>query len=166
MNQWLSPSEVPGGAVPLPAEVPGLPEGERAEAVACGAGLTAVRCRSGALFLLGLNGYGQCGGGVESLTEFRPRRALGGLDPTPTGDPGAPAGAEPRAELALAPGARAKAAEARREAAQALPPLESDQHVVRAARGQKGPKGGRRPMPRAILCLLLLFLLLLFLFSL
>ena len=51
--------------------------------VCCGAGLTAVRCESGALFLFGLNGYGQCGTGTESLQEWRPLRALGVLDPNP-----------------------------------------------------------------------------------
>ena len=124
MNLWMSPdpTDVPGGSVPTPTLMKGLPVGEVVVAVSCGAGLTAARCASGALYLFGLNGYGQCGSGAETGTEFSPVRALGGLDPTPPPPPGTPRPTPTTARK------KVKQAEAARLAARALPP--------RAALGQ------------------------------
>ena len=129
MNKWMSPEDTLGGASPLPSRVPGLPAHDSPVEVRCGAGLTAVRCASGALYLFGLNGFGQCGGGAETMTEFAPVRALGGLDPTPPRPPGSPRPA------AMTAREREAAAVAAREAAQNLPPLCPEQGVVSVALG-------------------------------
>jgi len=132
LNAWLSPSGELGGAAPIPVAVSGLPPDERVVQVACGAGLTAARAQSGALYLFGLNAYGQCGVGLETMTEFSPTRALGALDPTPPPEPGAPPPMLPVAESAKARIARLAE---RRVEAQALPPWCAEQKVVDVALG-------------------------------
>jgi hypothetical protein len=131
LNAWLSPRDKPGGAVPLPVAVPGFPLGERAVQVACGAGLTAARTHTGALYLFGLNAYGQCGVGVETITEFAPTRVLGALDPSPLPRVDAPR-PPPKAET---PTAREVRLALQRVAAQALPPWCDEQRVVDVALG-------------------------------
>jgi len=132
LNEWLSPRGELGGAAPIPVAVSGLPPDERVAQVACGAGLTAARAESGALYLFGLNAYGQCGVGLETMTEFSPTRALGALDPTPPPLPGAPPPMLPIAESAKARIARLAQ---RRVDAQGLPPWCAEQAVVAVALG-------------------------------
>jgi len=145
INEWLSPPSGQGasgnssgeaesvlGKTPTPKKMEGLPPGEVAVQVSCGAGLTAVRCESGALFLFGLNSFGQCGVGEESNTEWGPSRALGGLDPVPFS-------ALPRVpldgDLAANKKKRRVAGEQRRVSAQTLPPLSAGQAVADVSLG-------------------------------
>jgi hypothetical protein len=86
VNAWLAPTGergegTPFGNAPLPTPIAGLPPAERAVAVSCGAGVTAVRCASGALYMFGLNVYGQLGIEVETRQAWTPTRVLGALSP-------------------------------------------------------------------------------------
>lgn len=97
INAWLQPAAATSeegkesnggyGFLQVPTTVR-LPPGEIAIMVACGAGITGVVCKSGALYAFGLNGYGQCGQGVENLQIWNPTRVQGALR---WGSAGAPA---------------------------------------------------------------------------
>ena len=54
-----------------------LPEGEIAEKVVCSAALTVILSKSGRVYCLGSNNYGQCGFDSESLHAWNPARVLG-----------------------------------------------------------------------------------------
>lgn len=75
-----------------PVAMGGLPAHETVNQIACGVALTAIKCESGALYMFGMNDFGQCGVGtnvletksaLEERTVFNPRRPTGALNPLP-----------------------------------------------------------------------------------
>lgn len=77
INQWMTPSHAPGIFNRPTAMV--MVDDQPAVDVACGAGITGVLTKDGALYMFGLNGYGQCGAGLETNQIWQPTRTSGVL---------------------------------------------------------------------------------------